>query len=140
MAILGFGTKFRRWSGTSWQTIANVVSIDGPTMTRDTVDVTNLDSILGYKEFLGGLRDGGSISLTMQFQRTCFNYLKTDFENSNTVNYEIVLPDTDKTSFEFKGLVTNLGISVAVSDSVKANVTIKISSKVTVNSGTGSGT
>lgn len=139
MAVLGFGTKFRRWSGTAWETIANVVSIDGPSMSRDTIDVTNLDSVGGYKEFLGGLRDGGSVSLTLQFSRTNYNKLKTDYESNTARNFEIVLPDTDKTSFEFVGLVTALGISVGVSDSIKTSVTIKISSKVTVNSGTGSG-
>jgi hypothetical protein len=55
-AISGVGTKFYRWNSGTWQALAEVNSISGPSMTS-----TSLDSIGGYREFIAGFRDGGTI-------------------------------------------------------------------------------
>jgi len=140
-AISGVGTKFRRWNTTSgvWENLAEVNSISGPSMTRDFIDVTSLDSTGGYREFIAGFRDGGTVNLTMNFTRTTYDLMKTDFEDDAAQNYEILLPDNDATSFEFEGLVTELPLEIPTDDKVTANVTIKIVGQVTVNSGSGSG-
>jgi len=137
-AIAGVGTVFLRWSGSAWVALAEVNSISGPTMTRDFIDVTSLDSTGGYREFITGFRDAGTVSLTMNFTRTTYDLLKTDFENDTAVNYQIVLPDTVATSFEFSGLVTEIPLEIPTDDKVTANVTIKISGQVVVNSGSDS--
>lgn len=137
-AIAGVGTVFLRWSGTAWVALAEVNSISGPTMTRDFIDVTSLDSISGYREFITGFRDAGTVSLTMNFTRTTYDLMKTDFESDVAVNYQIVLPDTASTSFEFSGLVTEIPLEVPTDDKVTANVTIKLTGTVNVNSGSGS--
>ena len=139
-AIAGVGTVFLRWddsAGGTWDQIAEVNSISGPTMTRDFIDVTSLDSTGGYREFISGFRDAGTVSLTMNFTRTTYDLMKTDFENDTAQYYEIVLPDADSTSFEFEGLVTELPLEIPTDDKVTANVTIKIVGQVTVNSGSG---
>lgn len=138
MAIAGVGTVFRRWSGTAWGSIAEVNSITGPSMTRDFIDVTSLDSTGGYREFIAGFRDGGTVVLAMNFTRATYDLMKTDFESDAAVLYEIVLPDPDQTSLEFMGLVTELPLTVPTDDKVTADVTIKVDGQVTVNSGTGS--
>jgi len=140
-AISGVGAKFRRWNTTSgvWENLAEVNSISGPSMTRDFIDVTSLDSTGGYREFIAGFRDGGTVNLTMNFTRTTYDLMKTDFEDDAAQNYEILLPDNDSTSFEFEGLVTELPLEIPTDDKVTANVTIKIVGQVTVNSGSGSG-
>lgn len=143
-AISGVGTKFLRWNGSSpessgeWQAIAEIISISGPSMTRDYIDVTSLDSTGGYREFIAGFRDGGTVTLNMNFTRATYDVMKADFEDPDNKFYEIVLPDTDNTSFEFEGLVTELPLEVPTDDKVTANVTIKVAGKVEVNSGSGS--
>lgn len=141
-AISGVGTVFQRWNTSSglWVKLAEVNSISGPSMTRDFIDVTSLDSTGGYREFIAGFRDGGTVNLTMNFTRSTYDLMKTDFEDDDAQNYEIVLDDTDKTSFEFEGLVTELPLEIPTDDKVTANVTIKIVGQVTVNSGSGSAT
>ena len=69
-ATAGVGTLFRRWSGTAWVNIAEVNSITGPSMSRETIDVTSLDSTGGYREFIASFKDPGTISLNMNFTRT----------------------------------------------------------------------
>ena len=139
-AIAGKGTKFRRWSIIlgAWVDIAEINSINGPGMSRDTIDVTSLDSTGGYREFIGGFRDGGTVTLSMNFTRAGYELMKDDFESDVLQNYEILLPDTDATSFEFEGLVTELPLSIVPDDKVTADITIKVSGEVTLNSGSGS--
>jgi predicted secreted protein len=137
-AIAGVGTVFRRYSGGGWSTIAEVNSITGPGMTRDFIDVTSLDSVGGYREFIAGFRDGGTVVLAMNFTRATYEMMKEDFEDDVEKLYEIVLPDPDVTSVEFLGLVTELPLTIPTDDKVTADVTIKVSGQVTMNSGTGS--
>ena len=107
-------------------------------MTRAFIDVTSLDSTGGYREFIGGFRDGGTITLNMNFTRDGYDALKTDFESDDLVDYEIVLPDDDNTTFNFSGFVTEIPVTVTPDDKVTCNCTIKISGSVEINSGSGS--
>lgn len=138
-AISGVGTHFRRWDGGNWINLAEINSINGPTKSRDTIDVTSLDSTGGYREFIGGFRDGGTVTLPMNFTRDSYELMNNDFESDVIQNYEILLPDLEVTSFEFEGVVTELGLAVPVDDKITADVTIKVSGKVVINSGSGSG-
>jgi predicted secreted protein len=94
-----------------------------------------LDSTGGYREFIAGFRDGGTVVLAMNFTRANYDLMKADFESDTSVLYEIVLPDTDSTSVEFMGLVTELPLTIPTDDKVTIDVTIKVDGEVTVNSG-----
>jgi predicted secreted protein len=138
-AIAGVGTKFRRWDGANWDNIAEITSINGPNKTRDTIDTTSLDTTDGYRTFIGGFRDGGTVTLPMNFTRATYEVMNTDFESDTLQNYEIFLPDLEGTSFEFEGMVTELGLGIPTDDKISADVTIKVSGKIVINSGSGSG-
>jgi predicted secreted protein len=137
--ISGVGAVFRRWNSTSeaWENIANIKSITGPNMSRTTLDTTSLDTSGGYRTFIAGLRDPGSIQLVMNFTRSGYDQMKADFESDDLQNYEIVLPDDDISSLEFSGLVTELPLTVT-EEIVTCQVTIKISGQVESESGSGS--
>jgi predicted secreted protein len=137
-AIAGVGTKFYRWGGSSWAAIAEVNSITGPSMTRDFIDVTSLDSVGGFREFITGFRDAGTVSLAMNFTAETYQIMKEDFENDTAQSYMICLPDEAVTSLEFLGLVTEIPLTIPTDDKITADVTIKISGTVDLTSGTGS--
>jgi len=137
-AKAGVGTQFRRWSGDAWVKVSEINSISGPNMSRDTIDVTSLDSTGGYREFIGGFRDGGTVQLAMNFLRASIDTMKTDFESDDLQNYEIVLPDDETTTLEFTGLVTELPLEIPPDDKITMTVSIKVSGEVTLNSGSGS--
>jgi len=128
MAFTGIGTVLKR--GTV--AIADVVSINGPGMTRDTVDVTTLGSPGGYREFITGLRDGGTLTFDVLFSKTGYQALKTDFENDEAETYSIELPDDDSTIIGFDGLVTDFPVSIPLDDKVSVSVTIKITGNISV--------
>jgi predicted secreted protein len=138
-AIAGVGTIIQKWDGASaWDRIAEVTNISGPGMSREMIDVTSLDSTSGYREFIAGFRDAGTIVLSMNFTRAGLDMFLTDFESNDVQNYEIVLPDTDKTSLEFEGLVQEFPLTIPTDSQVTMEVTIKVTGQVTVNSGSNS--
>jgi len=139
-ATSGIKTLFRRWDSASgqYENIAEINSIEGPTMSRETIDVTTLGTTDGYRKFIGALRDPGDVSLGMNFRRDTYDKMKADFESDQPGVYEIVLPDEEMTSLEFEALVTELPVSITVDDKITSDVTLKITGKVEVESGSGS--
>lgn len=137
-AISGVGTIFRRAVGNSsdpvYAAVAEVNGITGPNMSRDTIDVTSLDSTGGYREFIASFRDGGEVTLDMNFVLDGYDDFKADFESSTLHDYQIEFQDTGQTTFEFSGLVTSLSSSVPLDDKVTSSVTIKISGQITISS------
>jgi len=136
-AFSGVGTEFKRGDGASneqFTKIAEINSIGGPEKTRDTIDVTSLDSTGGYREFITSFRDAGEVTLEMNFTRDGYMDLDDDFASDSSVNYQIVLPDTGNTTLDFAAYVTSLGMAVPMDDKVTASVTLKITGEVTLTS------
>jgi hypothetical protein len=70
IAAIGRATQFQLSDGATppaWTTIAEIFSVGGPSVKRDTPDVTNMDSVDSIREFLAGSLDEGEISLNMNF-------------------------------------------------------------------------
>ena len=141
-AIAGVGTVFARadlGEGSSvgaYVALAEINSITGPGMTRDFIDVTSLDSVGGYREFIGGFRDGGNITLSMNFTFAGYLTMLTDFEASAAADYLVHLPDgvggALGTEIRFSGFVTDLPLTIVPDDKVTLDITIKITGQVAV--------
>src|SRR5690625_4837682 len=117
--ITGIGTKFQRQSDETpgnFETVARVFNISGPSMSRETVDTTTYDSTGGYREKIGGLRDGGTVTFSMNYNREGYLLFKQDFEDDQPKRYQIILPDDDETTLTFSGLVTELPLTVPEGD------------------------
>lgn len=127
-AIAGVGTVFTRDS----VAIAEIRNISGPGMTRDFIDVSNLDSTAGYREFIAGFRDGGELTFSMNFTIGGYDDLLLDYESESVQSYELILPDSGTTTFSFSGFVTNLPLNITPDDAVTVDVTIKISGQVSM--------
>ena len=134
-AVSGVGTKFQRWNGSTYVSLAEVNSITGPSMTRAFLDVTSLDSTGGYREFITGFRDAGTISLKMNFTTASYAFIKEDFQKVAANAYKIVLSDPGFSTLEFEGLVTELPLSIPTDDKISADCTIKITGEVIFVSG-----
>ena len=135
-AVAGVGTVFNRWntSTSAWEAISEINSITGPSMSRDTIDVTSLDSTGGYREFITGFRNAGTVVLAMNFTRDTYEQMKNDFESNTAQNYQILLPDVENTGLDFEGLVTELPLTIPADDKITADVTIQITGKVEITS------
>lgn len=124
-AITGQGTLFKRLT----VPISEINSISGPSKSRETIEVTRLEDSDGYRQYIGGLRNPGTVTLNMNFTAEGYAAMNTDFESNSAVSYSIVLPDG--CTFAFTGLVTELPVTIPIGDKVTMDVTIQVSGKVT---------
>lgn len=128
----------------TYTTIGQLTSLNGPTQSKETIDVTSFDSSGGYREFIDGFRDGGEVSCDMNFTSAGFQGVQTLFELNSDVHFKISLPNTEGTEITFDGRVTSNQMSASVGDKVSASITIKVSGGITItdtvtNPGSGEG-
>jgi predicted secreted protein len=130
-----FGTQLKRDStgAGSFVTVANISDLSGPSRQRDAIEVTAHDSPDQYREFVKGLKDGGEITLTINYNpaETTHAALDADFEENDLRDYQVVLlPGTaDEYTWDFSALITDIGDAFPVDDRMEREVTIKISGK-----------
>ena len=69
-AKIGHGSIFAIGDGGSpevFTALAEVTALTGPNMTKDSIDATHMASPERYREFVGGLKDPGEVTVTMNF-------------------------------------------------------------------------
>ncbi|MEU4386573.1 phage tail tube protein [Promicromonospora sp. NPDC023805] len=136
--IDAFGTQFKRDStgGGVYVAIANVSDLSGPSRSRDAIEVTAHDSPNQYREFVKGLKDGGEVTLTLNYDpaNNTHKALDADFEEDALRGYQIVvLPgESDEHTWTINGLITNLSDAFPIDDRMEREVTLKISGKPTL--------
>jgi len=138
-AFSGVGTKFYKWDDSDWVAIAEITSIKGPGFKKEIIEVTSMDSTGGYKEFIAGFKEAGTISLTMNFTSDGYDALKADFEAYENQYYQVVLGNAMHTSFEFEGFVTELPLTIDAKNAVTLDVTIQVTGEVLKHTGEDSG-
>ncbi|WP_432135875.1 phage tail tube protein [Streptomyces sp. bgisy154] len=135
--IDAFGTQLKRDStgAGAFVLIANVGDIDGPSRARNAIEVTAHDSPDAYREFVKGLKDGGEVSATINFDPgdSSHQALDGDFEEKDLRAYQLIaLPgDPDELTVQFNALITDLSDTYPVDDKMERSVTFKISGKPT---------
>ena len=101
--IDGFGTELRRGDGGTpeiFTAIGNVGNFSGPNMERDTYDVTAHDSPNKFRQFIGGLINGGEVSAECHYDPDKHDQFVADFENPETITYEMESPVGEVWTFE----------------------------------------
>lgn len=133
-AISGVGAEFRLGDAASpevYTKVAEVLSISGPELSAEQIEATSLDSTGGYKEFISGLLDGGTVSIEFNFVSGNSNQeaLRTRVSTSNqsALNYRIALPDSPETTVTFSGIVESYSMNVEAGSAVTVSVGVKIS-------------
>ncbi len=137
-ATTSFGTLFQRGDGVTptegFTTVAEVKDIDAPELSRSVHDVTHQQSPDGYNEKIGGIRDGGEVSFTLNFlpgnaTQDATTGLISDLHTDTKRNYRLVFPDADGTTWTFPGLVTSFKAKAPVDGALEADVTVTVCGK-----------
>jgi predicted secreted protein len=132
-----FGTQFKRdTTGAGvFAAIASVSDISGPERTREEIEVTAHDSPDKYKEYVKGLKDGGEVTITLNYDpaQSTHQDLDGDFEEDDLRDYQlVVLPgDADQLTVQFSAMITSMGEEYPIDDKMEMEVTFKISGKPT---------
>jgi len=129
-AVLSAGSKIGIGDGASpevFNKIPEVLSMTTPETSRPTVDVTSLDSTA--KEYISGLKDGGSIELSGNWvaSNTYHQLLKTNASAGTAATFLITLPTSPVTAVEFTGTPEAFGFSVEPDSQITFSATLKVS-------------
>lgn len=130
-----FGTQLKRDSdgAGNFVKVANINDLNGPEREREAIEFTAHDSPDQYREFGKGLKDGGEVTFTLNYDPALASHeaLDDDFEEKDNRDYQIVLlpGDADEHTWDFNGLITSLGDAFPVDDRMERDVTIKVSGK-----------
>ena len=106
-ADIGYDSSFGVSADETYATVtqfAEVNSIQPPGWTRDTIDVTHLKSPDRYMEYIGGLRDGGEATISLNYIPDVADALFAELAKNSVNYYEISLPSGFK--LRFAGICT----------------------------------
>ena len=134
-AVSGVGTTISIGDGASpevFTAIGEVTNLGGPEISAEEIETTSLDSVGGFKEFIGGLRDGGSVTLDM-------NYLGSNAQQNDmrdniggvTKNYQISWPYSPAVTCTFAAQVSNMTFNTEPNAAISASVSLKVSGEPT---------
>lgn len=130
-AKAGFGTRLHRGNGATptetFTPIAECLDVTGPELQGMTEDVTSSDSPGAFVERIPTVRDGGQVTLALNFLESDSSQalLRGDLVNGAVRNFRIVLPGAQK-RWSFVGIVTALGHEYPLKGKQAVDVTIEI--------------
>jgi hypothetical protein len=120
-------------AGVALTTIAQVVSVGGPSLSLDTPDVTTHDSTNAFEEVVGAILRGGEVSLGLVYDpaddthdATAGNGLLSRLEGKTKTNFSLIFPDTGSTTWAFDGYVSGFEPDASHDAALTATVTIKM--------------
>ena len=125
--IAGFGATIKYAVGTL---VGKLTSIGGVKLKAETIDITNHDSADGFKEFIGGLRDGGEFPLEGNFIQDDAGQLAllASFNSGAVESFIVTFPDNS--TWTFSAIVTGVEVGKAdLKDQLMFAATLKISGK-----------
>jgi predicted secreted protein len=114
--------------------IGNVTNVSGPEIERETYDVTAHDSVSGWREFIGGLKDGGEVSIEVNYDPRKHDDLVADFEDAVPRDYKLVFPD-GLGEWALKLILTGFSQEAPVDGQLSAELTFKVSGKPAITEG-----
>lgn len=131
MPTAAMGTTIKKETGTAY---AGLTSIGGLDLSADTIDVTTLDSGLGYRKFISSFKDAGEVSLSGFFEYTSHQAIFADFQANTVAAYTITFPNG--ATWGFSGVVTGFTTGFNLEDLISFDATIKVSGAPTLTAPT----
>lgn len=139
-AVHAFGTLLKRGDGGSPETftsVAEVRSINGVNLTRDTSDVTHHESTGKWEEVIVGIKRSGQLTAEVNYlpgnatQNGSAGVLK-DFNDGTKRNWEMVLTDASNLKWSFAAFVTGFATAAPRDGELIGTITLKLTGQVTI--------
>ena len=142
-ALSAFQTLLQMGDGLTpegFDTIAEVRTIGGPSLTLDTTDVTSHDSADAFEEVLPTILRSGTITFELNYLPTDSTHDVTDgflhhLDARTLCNFRLVFPDAlleaDRSAIALRGYVTGFSPTANHDGALTGSVTIKPTSVVT---------
>lgn len=132
-----FGAKLEwdKAADGNYEQIGQVKDISGPSTSRSTIEVTAHDSPDGWREFVGGLKDGGEVTFAISFdaELPIHSDLLTDYDNNGCKpskwRLSLSTCGVQAATWEFGGFLTAYAPGAPVDGSNTADLTVKVTGK-----------
>ena len=137
-----YGSTFEVADGTGWDVVAEVIDITGPSMSMDSIDLTNQDGSAGWRDFTPGWRDGGEVSITANWLPAHITHddgtdnigIWDQFQDDAIKTFRIVTEGDGSggtITIAMSGIVTSFNTSLPLTEQAKLDFTIKLTGAVT---------
>ena len=140
--IIAYGASVERSTdgGTTWAAIPECKGIAVPTTEQDYQDVTSLDSVDGFREYIPGLKDAGEISVPCGYTSAGYEQQLADKALGAPIMYRTTLaPAVDQSTgdqFEFSGYPTPVPEGGDLGAPVEMTINIRTTGAVAWTKGT----
>jgi len=94
------------------------------------IDTTAHDSAGGWKEFVGGLTDGGTLELTGNYDVADVGQIELIAERGNVAAVVVTFSDTSTSTFN--AVVGGYGLSNPLDDKVEFTCSLKVTGAITI--------
>ena len=111
--------------------VGNIMSISGPNITRDSIDISTMDSTSKMREFIPGMIDNGEVSVDLNFDGTTISALLAAQLTATAQAIVITMSDTDTATWTGTGFITSLGHAIPFDDKVTQSVGLKFTGALT---------
>jgi predicted secreted protein len=112
--------------GSTFTAVADVTNIDVLNIKVDTIDVSSHDSADQWREFIGGMKDAGELSMDVNYDPAAHG---TIFSNAggDPIPHKITLTDAGAAVVTFDAVISGLKAQAPYDDKLSATVTLKVS-------------
>jgi predicted secreted protein len=117
-------------------TIGGLKSVDIPEAEVTDIDITTHDSAGGFREYTGGLKDGGTVTMSGAYDiaNTGQAYLRNP-ANQGAAPVACVVTFSDDSTASFNAVVKGYGITNPLDENVEFTASLKVSGPVTYAAG-----
>lgn len=137
-AIWAYGSQLKQGDGATpenFTTIAEITELTAPNESRDDIEVSNMSSSNGTREFISGWRDGGEVTFKANWLPSNSTHdsttgLRASYATNTNHNWQIVLPGSALT-ISFAGHISKLEGELPLDGAAMLSGTIKVSGAIT---------
>jgi predicted secreted protein len=136
--VAAYGAQLFRGTSGGGTAYAQMVSLSGPTLSADTIDVTTHASTNAWEEVVVGILRSGEMGMDIVYDpanathKNAGNGLLADFLGRASTTFTIVFPDVGNTEWTFAAYVTGFDPSMPHDDALTAAVTFKLTGDITL--------
>ena len=121
--MAGIASLSTTFAGETLKEFAQAVSISGPSLSGNDVDVSILTDIV--QNFAPGKVDGGEVTIGLRYSQSDCADILTDLLAGATEE-TFTLTFSDSSTFQFEGYIKGLNVDVPDDGAIDAEVTVKV--------------
>lgn len=133
-AAIGYGTILRVATPEApavFLELGEITAVTPPPMSRDTVDATHMQSPEKWREFIAGLKDGGEISMDLNFIPASETDVRLREAQTEDKPSPVEIEFPNGSVWSFKAFCTGYEPDVPLDDKMTATCTWKVTGKPT---------